>query len=94
MTLREHSPAGIRQRDRKRAAVLESKHQRRANQAGVIFVRWKIDGAFDPVQARDRQPVAGRERLISGNLVADATNHLTLAAKIAFARAFFDEFHL
>ena len=77
-----------------RAAILESQHERRAYQAGDVFVRRKIDGAFDPVQARNRQPVAGRERLIPGDLVADVTKHLSLAAEVAYARAFLDEFHL
>jgi hypothetical protein len=94
VALREDPAAGIRQRDRERAAVLESQNERRAHQGGGVFVRRQIDGAFDPVQARDRQPVAGRERLISGDPVRDATKHLTAAAEVAHAHAFFNEFHL
>jgi cytochrome c5 len=91
MAFGKYAAAGIRDGDGQRAAVLESKRQRLADQRFEIDVG--IHGAFDAVQSGDRQPGVIDKALIARDAVANLANQLTLRVQISHAHILFDQLH-
>ena len=92
MTFREHSAGRICQRHGDRSAVFESKHEGRADEIADILVRRDIDRTFNSMSSGDWHSIP-RERLVSGDPVADVLEPVTTATQISDSRVFLDKSH-
>ena len=58
MAFRKDSAILVRKSDRERAAILESKHERRTNEADDVLIGRQVDGTLDTMKPWDRKSVS------------------------------------